>query len=163
MDKPLVPREELRVLLHAASEIVFVFVNVAFSSSFFLFLSLTSRKRKSSKALARSLALSLARSLRCQPTSRPRPLREGATTAGEEAPLSRPLLLERCRSTIDRRKPSTMGSTPTPRYPRSGPSRGTSRLTLPRRRSRQWCLLGVREMREKVRERERETESGSRN
>jgi len=62
MDKPLVPREELRVLLHAASEIVFVFVNVAFSSSFFLFLSLTSRKRKSSKALARSLALSLARS-----------------------------------------------------------------------------------------------------
>jgi len=63
MDKPLVPREELRVLLHAASEIVFVFVNVAFSSSFFLFLSLTSRKRKSSKALARSLALSLARSL----------------------------------------------------------------------------------------------------
>jgi len=63
MDKPLVPREELRVLLHAASEIVFVFVNVAFSSSFFLFLSLTSRKRKSSKALARSLALSLSRSL----------------------------------------------------------------------------------------------------
>jgi len=48
-----------------------------------------------------------------------------------------------------------MGSTPTPRYPLSGPSRGTSRLTLPRRRSRQWCLLGVREMREKVRERER--------
>ena len=156
--QPLVPpREELLLLLLLLAALDFFLVSGVEVEIFLLhfFHSSFLEKSKSSETLSRSL--------QCQPTTRPLPLREGASTtaaAAEETPLSRPLPLERCRRfTIDRKPSSTtVGSTQTPRCPPSGPSLGTSRRTPPRRRSRLWCSPGVRESRERERKREKEKE-----